>query len=449
MDKDIIKMSRKQLNKLDILSKANDGFVTVKEASEALGLSERQVKRLKKKVRKEGADGVIHGNTGRVPATKMPAATEAEILRLYSLQEHSRCNFSHFTEILEREYGIKTSYASVCRILKSNGFKSPKTKRRKKQHRRRKRREQAGLLLQMDATPYEWFRGDKRRYALHGSIDDATGQVTGLYMTDNECLHGYFEIFRRTVSNFGVPVSGYADRHTIFQSPNAKKHEIDASVPVGDTQLGRCLKELGVTLIAARSPQAKGRVERLWGTLQSRLPVEFAMKGITTVGEANAFLEMYIYEFNSNFAVEPQNTQNAFRKLDPVENIDHILCVKEKRVVDAGGVFSYGGKSFKVNAENFPLPSKAKIDVMVGARIGVMAAYKNNVMQALPFVPPKRKKLSTATIPRKASPPPENHAWKTGDKANIVTTEDFKFEKEETYRETVRLIERTLLGKHR
>jgi transposase InsO family protein len=202
----------------------------------------------------------------------------------------------------------------------------------------------------MDATPYAWFSGDRGMCALHGAIDDATGQVTGLYMTKNECLHGYFETLRRTIENFGIPVSAYADRHTIFQSPNAKRHEIDASIPMNDTQFGRALKELGTTLIAARSPQAKGRVERLWGTLQDRLRVEFGIHGVKTVDEANAFLETYIYDFNARFAVEPENAQNAFRKPCENENIDHILCVKEKRAIDAGGVFSYGNKSFSGKA---------------------------------------------------------------------------------------------------
>jgi len=450
MEKDNITMSRKQLNRFDILNKASDGFITVKEAAEALGLSERQIKRLKKKVRDGGADGVIHGNSGKQPSNKIPDKTRAEILRLRKLPEYENSNFRHFTEILEREHGIIVSHASVCAILGSVGIKSPKTKRRRKPHRSRKRRAQAGLLLQMDATPHTWFAGDRKTYSLHGAIDDATGQITGLYMTKNECLHGYFELFRRTIGNYGIPVSVYADRHTIFQSPNTKKNELDPSVTINDTQLGRCMKELLVTLIPAKSPQAKGRVERLWGTLQDRLPVEFAINKINTLEEANAFLETYIYDFNANFAVEPEKSQNAFRAPDANENIDHILCIKEKRVIDAGGVFSYGGKSFKIIDDGLALPAKTRIDVMVGSRFGVMAAYKGHVMEALPFVPPKRRKnTKSSTEPRIKMSPPSEHAWKNGINANIITISDIKFESEATYYETVRIIEKTLLGKHR
>lgn len=442
-------MSRKQVIRFDVLSKANAGFITVREAAEALGISERQVKRLKKKVRDCGADGVIHGNSGKTPINKAPEEVRSEILRIKKLPEYAKCNFVHFTEILEREHDMAVSYTTVRKTLEGEGIKSPMTKRRKKPHRRRKRRVQAGLLLQMDASPFAWFPGDRRLYSLHGAIDDATSQVTGLFMTKNECLHGYFETFRRTLGNFGAPASVYADRHTIFQSPTTKMHELDPSVPINDTQFGRCLKELGITLIPARSPQAKGRVERLWGTLQSRLPVEFAIHKIKTVDEANAFLEKYIYEFNANFAVEPEDTQSTFRRLSETEEIDHILCIKETRTVDAGGVFSYDGKSFRIVDNDMPIPAKARIDVLIGVRIGVMAAYKNRVYEVLPFVPPKRKRPHPSMNERTTAPPPKDHAWKDGVATNIILLSDRKFETDESYRETLRLIEKTLFGKYR
>ena len=449
MKKDNITMSRKELNRFDVLSKANDGFITVRDTADALGLSERQVQRLKKKVRECGADGVIHGNTGKQPRNKMPEETKIKILKLRSQPEYASCNFLHFTEILERDHGITVSHMSVNTILKSEGIKSPKTKRRKKAHRRRGRKPQAGMMVQTDATPYQWFQGDLKYYSLHGSIDDATGQLTGAFMCKNECLHGYFEVLRRTIENFGIPKSLYADRHTIFQSPNSKKHEVDASIPMNDTQLGRCLKEFGITLIPANSPQAKGRIERLWDTLQSRLPVEFAIRGITTIEEANAFLATYIYDFNVSFAVEPGIAQNAFGRIGVKENIDHILCIKVKRVVDAGGVFSYDGKSFRIVDSDTPVPAKTRINVLIGARIGVMAAYKGRVFEVLPFVPPKRKRPQPSMNERTTAPPPKNHAWKDGVAANVIFLSDRKFETEESYRETLRLIEKTLLGKHR
>jgi len=450
MEKDRITMSKKQWNRFEILSKANDGFITVQEASEALGLSERQVQRLKKKVRIEGAAGVVHKNTGKPPKSKIPDGTRAEILRLRRLPEYEKSNFMHFSEILDERHSITVSYGSLYMILAKEGIRSPKTKRRKKVHRRRARKPQAGLMLQVDATPFAWFAGDRARYSIHGAIDDATGQVTALFMCKNECLHGYFEMLRRTVSNFGIPKSIYADKHAVFQSPSARKHGLDASAPIGNTQFGRCLGELSVTLIAARSPQAKGRVERLWATLQSRLPVEFAVNGIKTVEEANAFLETYIYDFNIHFAVDPKEAGNAFGKPGVEENLDHILCVKEKRVVDAGGVFSYGGRSFKIIEDaGAVIPAKQKVEVLFSPVFGVKVAYKNLILGVLPFVPPKRKKYLPVPVDRRHIPKPaaKDHYWHTDLSMHIHNF--YEYESEESYYDTIKMLEKMFLGKAR
>ncbi|MDR1322506.1 MAG: ISNCY family transposase [Gracilibacteraceae bacterium] len=427
MEKDKITMSQSQLNRYDIISKAIAGFITIKEASQALGISARQVKRLKKAVREKDAQGVIHGNTAKPSANRLPDHVRATILKLYR-EKYQDSNFKHFQEILSEYHSIEISYAALHGLLAGESIKSPKTRRRFKPHRRRARRPQAGLMIQVDATPYRWFKGDRKMYSLHGCIDDATSQVTALYMCRNECLHGYFETLRMTIQTFGVPQSLYADRHTIFQSPNTKKHEIDSSVPVNDTQFGRCLKELSITLIGAKSPQAKGRIERLWGTLQSRLPIEFAMRDIASLETANEFLKQYVYEFNSNFAVEPRDAQNAFRKLRADENLDHVLCV---------------------NHTGAMLPAKSQIDVLVSANAGIMASFKGCVFKVLPFVLPKRRGQSAEPKePRRHSPPPD-HAWRATLKQHGAPSWKYEGEDEDAYRETVRVLENALLGGRR
>lgn len=160
-------------------------------------------------------------------------------------------------------------------MLKNAGVKSPLKKKGSKRTNRRKRKPHPGQMIQVDATPYEWFGGNVK-YALHGAIDDATGEIVGLYMTQNECLFGYFEMMRQCCLDFGVPQSVYSDRHTIFLSPKACKLSVEEMIngkTVNLTQFGRAMHELGVDMIYAHSPQAKGRVERLWSTLQSRLPI--------------------------------------------------------------------------------------------------------------------------------------------------------------------------------
>ena len=411
----MVTMSQEELKRFEVLQKAIAGFITVKEVSAALGISERQVKRLKKKVRVKGASGLVHGNSGRSPSNKLSDEKRNIILALRKQPGYQSSNFSHFQEFLLEEKEIGISYRTLYELLKEEGIKSPRTRRRYKPHRRRKRRPQAGMLLQVDATPFAWFNGSKARFSIHGAIDDATGQVVALYMCKNECLHGYFEMFQRAFHGFGIPVSVYADRHTIFQSPNTKKAEIDASIPVNDTQLGRALKELGITLIAARSPQAKGRIERLWNTLQDRLKVEFEINKITDMDKANEFLATYIYKHNSCFAVEPECADSLFRKPRKDTDINYMLCIKENRILDAGGVFSYLGDTFKVQdaIAGISPPPRAKITVLSSPYFGIKAEYRGVILDVLPYVSVKKTKnseLKKSYIPK---PPAQNHPWRT------------------------------------
>lgn len=411
-------MTNKEIKRLDVINRTLDGSVTVKDAAIALGISERQVLRLKKKVRYEGAQRIVHKSANRIPHNAISEETRETILKLAHSEPFSKCNFCHFREILSEKYSINISYSCLYGILKADGIDSPKKRRRFKPHRRRARRDSAGLLLQVDATSFAWFQDNRRKYALHGAIDDATGQITGLYMTKNECLAGYFNMLRRTIENYGVPCSIYADRHTIFQSPNAGKAEFEQSLTINDTQFGRALKELSIDLIAARSPQAKGRVERLWQTLQSRLPVEFALNNISDVDAANKFLERYIYTFNSEFAVEPKDTENLFRTVDTEEKLDNILCVRERRKLDNGGTFSYKKKQFKVieTMDTGDIPPRAFVDVLVDDLYGIRVMYNNTVFEVMRYVSPQKRKFAEAKLSHRQSHPiPDSHCYKYGD----------------------------------
>jgi hypothetical protein len=179
---------------------------------------------------------------------------------------------------------------------------------------------------------------------------------------------------------------------------------------------GRCLKEFGVTLIAARSPQAEGRIERLWGTLQGRLPTEFAIRGIRTIDAANEFLETYICSFNSEFATEPEDKDNMFSKPKEGAGIDFILCVKEQRTIDSGGVFSCGGKSFKVveTVSTGLIPKGAKVNVLVSSSFGIKAEYRRIVFDVLSYVPPKRMKAKPEREKLLPRPVPDDHYFKYG-----------------------------------
>ncbi len=259
----------------------------------------------------------------------------------------------------------------------------------------------------MDATPYEWFGGDGK-YNLHGAIDDATGKLVGLYMTKNECLHGYFEITRQMLLKHGIPINIYADRHTIFRSPKTDKLTLEEQLEgkqVKLTQYQRAMDELGIAIIPARSPQAKGRVERLWDTLQSRLPIEFKIAGITIIDEANEFLIKYIDKFNAKYAVEPENPETVFRNLSDTIDIDTILCVKTNRSIDNGSVFSYANKYFKVICEDMEvnIPPKAKINILISTRFCIRAIYKGKVFEVTPYARPKRNQQTPAKVKKHMS----------------------------------------------
>jgi len=424
----VISLTRDQHDRLDTINRANAGFITVREAAEKLRLSERQVQRLKREVQENGPAALIHKNTTRSPAHTLSKKTKEKILAIRKKPGYTRSNFRHFQELLETEHGIHISYSALHRLLKSEDIVSPKKRRRFKPHRRRKRRPQAGSLLQMDASPYDWLSIGKP-LALHGAIDDATGQATGLYLCKNECLLGYHEILHRTIDVFGIPDAIYADRHTIFRSPNEDKAKADdapSTIKANETQLGRAMSELGIQIIAARSPQAKGRIERLWETLQSRLPVEFEIRGIKDIDAANTFLSSYIYALNSEFAVEPQDRDNAFLPLDEEKNLDHILCIKEERTLDHGQVFSYKGKRFQIKDQPYAnwLPPKGKITVMVSPHIGIKASYKNYVFETKPATAEKKAKVKTKEPKKPVAPrnyrsdsawePKDGLAWKPG-----------------------------------
>lgn len=439
-------MSQKQLNRFAVISKVIAGYLTNAEAAASLGMSERQIIRLKKGVKAYGAAFLIHKNTHRKPAHALDDDLVHKIIVLKQSEEYKTANFLHFQELLERQEGIKISYSALHAKLTQANIQSPKKRRRFKPHRRRKRKEQAGLLIQMDATPFAWF-GGAEMFCLHGAIDDATGRIVGLYLTKHECLHGYWEITRQMVRRHGIPVSIYADRHAIFLSRNAGKLSVEdqlAGKVVHDTQFGRAMSELGVTLIPARSPQAKGRVERLWATLQSRLPVELAIARISTVDQTNAFLASYIDAFNDRFAVAPANAESAFRALPGNIDIDTVLCVKMKRVVDSGAVFSFYNRHFILTTANQALlpPPKSTVTVFVSPRFGIKAQYHNTVFETLPYIKPAKVSKPQQPAIQKPWTPPDSHYYKYGH--SLVKKVSF----EDSDRDILCMLEDIFLGKY-
>lgn len=412
-------MTQDERNKLYIARCLLDGKMTIGEAAEVLGLSERQVKRIKKGVKELGEAFVIHKNRGRKPSHALTDDVQNLVIHYKRLEKYSKANFSHFQELLEQHESISLSNPSVYRILVSNGFISPKKHTKVKHHKRRKRKPQRGMLIQIDASPHAWFFNDKE-CSLHGAIDDATGAILALFFTPNECLEGYFQIMKTVISNNGVPLAVYADRHTIFRSPKTDKLSLEDQLngkEVRATQFGSAMAELGSNLIWAKTAQAKGRIERLWETLQSRLPVELGIAEITTIEKANAFLATFIEKYNEKFAVEPMDPQSAFRKLEDNINPDYILCIKDTRQVDNGSTFSYGSVYYRVirNGKVMPVMPKSKVTILKSPKFGLKVLYSGSIydVEVLEALPAKKVTPKQPRQPRKPVVPKENHPWRT------------------------------------
>jgi transposase len=317
-----------------VLTKVMAGEVAVAEAAELLGLSLRSTWRLKGRFAREGPAGLVHGNRGRASPRRIDEPTR-ERVRALARGRYDGANDSHLAELLAEHEGIAVSRVSVRRILRAAGIASPRRRRPPRHRSRRDRMPQAGLLLQTDGSRHDWLGDRGPRLTLVAAIDDATGVVTGATFRDQEDAAGYLTVLRDTIRRYGLPLALYRDRHGIFETPRGQpltleEQLVDRRTP---TQLGRALAELGIVSIAAQSPQAKGRIERAWGTFQDRLVVELRLAGACDMGAANRVLARFVPRFNRRFAVPPANPEPAWRRLPNDVPLDQVCCLKYRRVV--------------------------------------------------------------------------------------------------------------------
>lgn len=412
-------LSAKESRRVFVIEQAVKGNISNRQAAEVLGLSRRQVIRLKGRMKAEGVVGLAHKNRGRAPKHAVPKETKEKVV---SLAKGPLCNAScqQTAELLQEFYGITLSAKTVGRILKEAGIPLAHSHRAPKRQRSRERLPQEGLLTQLDASPFAWLEDRGPLLTLHGAIDDATGKIQGLYFALNECLEGYFQVLLQVVQNFGVPKSIYSDRHTIFFSPKKEKLSIEEelagqSVPL--TQFGRALSELGINHIPARSPQAKGRIERLWGTLQSRLVIELRLAGISTLEEANAFLPGFIKRFNQRFAVTPANPEAAYGPCPPSDMLEQILSWRQERKASRGSSISYLGHTYQLvdsNGRVVPLRPGAAVEVLTHLDGSLSALYGGNryLLRQLTQLPKMTAEEPKKNPVSRAHKPAPDHPWR-------------------------------------
>jgi transposase len=318
-------MSQRQWKRLDAVERIERGKLTMGEAAGVLGLSKRQVRRLRRAVERRGVKGVVHGNAGRAPSHRIKEEVREQVVELRR-KKYERFNDQHFTEKLCEVEEVKISRASVQRILRGAGIGAVRRHRAAKHRRRRERKAQAGLMILWDGSRHEWLEERGPMLCLMGAIDDASGELLpGAHFVEQECAAGYLRVLKAIAQEKGLPYSAYMDRHgSLKRNDDHWTLEEELRGAQDPTQAGRALQALEIEVIYALSPQAKGRVERLWGTLQDRLVSELRLAGAKTLEEANAVLEVFRGDYNRRFAVAPANATPAWRTVRRGTDLERI-----------------------------------------------------------------------------------------------------------------------------
>lgn len=435
--------------KYEVIKKLVDTNGNKHRAAVTLGCTVRTVNRLIQRYKENGKEAFVHGNRNRKPACTVPDTVRNDILCLYDTK-YEGSNLRHFTELLEERENIKVSDTFVRKLLLENEILSPKarkatrkklkaslklkqenakTKKEKNQaqealatvedpHLRRPRCAHFGEMLQMDASPHHWFEGITTH--LHAAIDDATGMIVGAYFDTQETLNGYYNVFHQILTDYGIPYMFYTDRRTVFEYKKSEEKDISKNTL---TQFGYACKQLGVELKLTSVPQAKGRVERLFGTLQSRLPIELRLAGITTIEQANEFLNSYIKKFNAQFALPVNPNKSVFENQPDSEKINLMLAVLSERKIDSGHCIRYNHKHYKLlDAQGMITCYHRGASVMViKAFDGVLYASVGTKIYALEEVSDHEevsryfntdKEYKESRKPKKRYIPDMSHPWK-------------------------------------
>ena len=395
--------------RLVVLNQVERGKMMGMEAAEVLDLSLRHVRRILAVYRKEGATTLAHGNRGRKPHNALDENLRKQILDL-GQTTYAGCNNQHFTELLAERESIVLSCSSVRRILLGAGIRSPRKRRAPKHRSRRERYPQEGMLLQTDGSRHDWLEGRGPWLSLVGAIDDATGKVPHALFRGQEDAHGYFLLLRQIVTSHGIPLALYHDRHGIFERSKSEPESLEEQLEGRrkPTQFGRLMEELSITSISSRSPQARGRIERLWGTFQDRLVSELRLAGARTIDAANQLLRDFLPRYNQRFAVPAAQAGSAYRQPEEEFIPEEVFCFKYYRTVGPDNVVRFGEHRLQILPTNGRL-SYARARVEVHERLnGSLAVYYQGHCLAAKSAPPEapvlRVRNTARVIPSMANP---------------------------------------------
>ena len=350
MRQETFPLSQKELQRVSVISACIKGDMACASAAELLCLSVRQIKRLKKRLREDGQAALAHANRGRPNPRRLPERTRQTVLRL-ARTKYAGFNDHHLAEKLNEVEGLSLSRETLRRLLRKEGCGSPRKRRAPAHRQRRLRVARQGELVQLDGSPHDWLEGRGPHLTALGMQDDATGKILAAQFFLSESAEGYFHLLQRLLRRFGVPTALYGDRSGIFvrNDPHWSREE-ELAGQRQPTQFGRALSQLGITFIAAQSPQAKGRVERLWGVLQDRLTSELRLAQAADLDSANVVLRKFITDYNRRFARKPRETECAWRAAP--EQLDRICSFLHERTVSNDNVVQWQGRRLQIPPQN-------------------------------------------------------------------------------------------------
>ena len=422
----------KELKRVEVMQMVEAGQLTGLQAAEIIQLSLRQTRRLIAKYRRAGAIGLVHGNRGKKAHNQLETVLRERILHL-ARGPYLDYNDTHLTEVLAERYNIHVSRATVRRLRRSQGLASPRKRKAGRHYHRRERKPKAGMLLQTDGSRHDWLEGRGPWLTLIAYIDDATNEVLGAVFREEEDAAGYFLGLWDIVSHKGCPAAIYTDLHTIFRSPKQQSLAQELKGEVARSQYGRLLSELGIELIYARTPQAKGRVERLFGTLQDRLVKTLREAGASTLEEANQVLAAYLPQYNQRFMVKPAQPGNVYCPFPQEADRKDYFCFKHQRKVANDNTISFDGKRLQILPNRYRQSyAKAEVEVRqhldgsleicyqehslvtfqpaenVPLRVGKFTPKPQDVAAHKPEVVSKPR----ISIPKKPHKPAVNHPWR-------------------------------------
>ena len=410
----LVQMSTKELSRLEVMQRLSKKQMGQKEAGEILHLGKRQIKRLLKSYRKQGAVGLVSKHRGRKGNNRLSESVKKQGLNLLKTKYQGFGPTLAHEKLVEKEK-LKLSVESVRKIMIEEELWKPRKLKKIVTHQLRERRACFGELVQIDGSPHDWFEGRAETCVLLVFIDDATGKLVQLQFVDSESFFSYAQAAEEYFKRCGKPAAFYSDKHGIFRVNQASSGAGDAI-----TQFGRAMRELDIQIICANTPQAKGRVERANQTLQDRLPKEMRLLGIRTREAGNAYLPEFMKDFNQRFADEPRSEVNAHRSLTAKDDLARILTWQESRTISKNLTVQFEKIVYQIQTERPTYTMRnAIVTVCVDAKQNVTLIYKG---KSLPYtIFHKQTKQSEVVIAKdlniviKRVPfkPASDHPWRT------------------------------------